>query len=51
LTLARFHDGLRTLYKQRRISLWPYTLALATIDDPENALFLDREVKFYVDLP
>jgi hypothetical protein len=51
LTLAEFHDGLRTLYKQRRISLWPYTLALATIDDSENALFLDREVKYYVDLP
>lgn len=51
LTLGRFHDGLRTLQEQRRIQLGPYTQALATLDDARNALYLDREVKYYVDLP
>jgi hypothetical protein len=51
LTLGRFHDGLRTLQEQRRIQLGPYTQALATLDDARNALYLDREVKYYADLP
>lgn len=51
LTLGQFHDGLRTLQIEKRIRLIPYTQALATLEDPQNALFLDREVKFYVDLP
>jgi hypothetical protein len=51
LTLGQFHDGLRRLQDERRIRLSPYTQALATLDDPRNALFLDREVKFYVELP
>jgi hypothetical protein len=51
LTLGQFHDGLRRLQDEKRIRLSPYTQALATIDDPRNALFLDREVKFYVELP
>lgn len=51
LTLGQFHDGLRKLQDDRRIRLGPFTQALATIDDPRTALFLDREVKYYVDLP
>lgn len=51
LTLGQFHDGLRTLQEQRRIQLGQYTQALATLDDARNALYLDREVKLYVDLP
>ena len=51
LSLGQFHDGLRTLHQQRRILLGPHTQNLATIPDVRNALYLDREVKFYVDLP
>jgi hypothetical protein len=51
LTIGQFHDGLRTLSKERRILLTAYTLALATLEDPQTALYLDREVKYYVDLP
>jgi len=51
LSLAQFHDGLRMLHVQKRIRLGPYTLALATLPDHQNALYLDKEVKFYVDLP
>ncbi len=51
LTLGQFHDGLRRLQDEKRIRLGPYTQALATLDDPRNALFLDREVKYYVELP
>ena len=51
LTLGQFHDGLRALRDQGRIRLIPFTRALATIDDPRNALFLDGEVMYYVDLP
>jgi len=51
LTLGEFHDGLRRLQDEKRIRLGPYTQALATLDDSRNALFLDREVKYYVELP
>lgn len=51
LTLGQFHDGLRVLRDKRLIRLEPFTQALATLDDPRNALYLDREVKYYVDLP
>lgn len=51
LTLGQFHDGLRALKDQKRIRLTPYTRALATIDDPRNALFLDGEVMYYAELP
>jgi hypothetical protein len=51
LTLGEFHEGLRGLHQQRRIRLDPYTQALATLQDPLHALYLDREVKYYVDLP
>jgi hypothetical protein len=51
LTLGQFHDGMRRLHEEKRIRLGPYTQALATLDDPRNALYLDREVKFYVELP
>jgi hypothetical protein len=51
LTLGQFHDGLRRLHEEHRIRLGPYTQALATLDDPANALYLDREVKYYVELP
>jgi hypothetical protein len=51
LTLSQFHDGLRTLHQKKRIILGAYTLALATLPDHLNALYLDKEVKFYVDLP
>jgi hypothetical protein len=49
LSLGQFHDGLRRLHDDRRIRLGPYTQALATLDDPRGALFLDREVKYYVE--
>jgi len=51
LTIGQFHDGLRALRDQGRIRLSPFTRALATIDDPRNALFLDGEVMYYVELP
>jgi hypothetical protein len=51
LTLGQFHDGLRTLHEQRRVLLGPYSQNTASIPDASNALYLDREVKFYVDLP
>jgi hypothetical protein len=50
LPLGEFHDGMRRLHEQGRIRLGPYTQALATLDDPRNALYLDREVKYYVEL-
>jgi hypothetical protein len=50
LPLGEFHDGLRSLHEQGRIRLGPYTQALATLDDPRIALYLDREVKYYVEL-
>jgi hypothetical protein len=51
LTLGQFHDGLRLLREKGRIRLIPFTRALATIDDPRNALFLDGEVMYYVETP
>lgn len=51
LTLGQFHDGLRQLRDQQRLRLAPYTRALATIDDPKAALFLDGEVMYYAELP
>jgi hypothetical protein len=51
LTLGQFHDGLRLLRDQGRVRLAPFTRALATIDDARNALFLDGEVMYYVELP
>jgi hypothetical protein len=51
LSLGQFHDGLRRLHQENRIRLGPYTQALATLDDPRNALYLDREVKYYVEVP
>jgi hypothetical protein len=51
LTLGQFHDGLRLLRDQGRIRLAPFTRALATIEDARNALFLDGEVMYYVQLP
>lgn len=51
LTLGQFHDGLRLLRDKGQIRLTPFTRALATIDDPRNALFLDGEVMYYVELP
>jgi hypothetical protein len=50
LTLGEFHDGLRTLRDERRVRLLPFTRAHATIPDLRNALFLDGEVMFYVDV-
>ncbi len=49
--LAAFHDTLRRLHERGLIRLGAYSLALATLPDSRNALYLDREVKFYVDLP
>jgi hypothetical protein len=51
LSLGQFHDGLRLLREQGKIRLLPYTRALATIDDPRNAMFFDGEVMYYADLP
>jgi hypothetical protein len=51
LTIGQYHDGLRALREQKRIRLSPYTRALATLDDARNALFLDGEVMYYVELP
>lgn len=51
LTLCQYHEGLRRLQEQRRIRLTAYTQALASLPDAQNALYLDREVKYYVDLP
>jgi hypothetical protein len=47
--LAAFHDALRRLHEARRIRLGGFTQPLATLPDSRNALYLDREVKFYVD--
>ena len=51
LTLGQFHDGLRLLREKGRIRLIPFTRALATIDDPRNAMFFDGEVMYYVETP
>jgi hypothetical protein len=51
LSLGEFHDGLRLLRDQGRLRLVPFTRALATIDDPRNALFLDGEVMYYAEPP
>ena len=51
LTLGQFHDGLRTLRDQGQVRLLPFTRAYATIPDLRNALFIDGEVMFYVDIP
>lgn len=50
LTVGQFHDGLRLLQEQNRIRLTPYTMPLATLPDLLLALYLDREVKYYVDV-
>lgn len=50
LTLGQFHDGLRTLQDQKRIRLGPYTQGINSVPDNRNALYLDQELKFYVDL-
>jgi hypothetical protein len=49
LTLLQFHDTLRGLQSHRRIALQPFTQPFTEMTDPEFALFLDREVKYYVD--
>ena len=48
LTLGMFHDGMRGLHKSRQVRLAPYTQALATLPCPLTALYLDNEVKFFV---
>ena len=50
LSLGQYHDGMRRLHKERRVRLAPYTLALATLPDPNLALYLDNEVKYYVEV-
>ena len=50
LSLGQYQDGLRQLHEAKRIRLGPYTQALATLPDPRNALYLDREVKYYAEL-
>jgi hypothetical protein len=50
LTLGQFHDGLRSLQDQKRLRLWPYTQGVNNVPDRRNALYLDQELKFYVDL-
>jgi hypothetical protein len=49
-TLGEFHDELRRLHRDRVIRLGPWTECLASIQDATNALYLDREVKFFVEL-
>lgn len=51
LTMSQFHDGLRDLHDQGKIRLGAYTQALAQMEEARNAMFLDREVKFYVEPP
>ncbi len=48
LTVGQYHDGMRELHKARRVRLAPYTQALATLPCPMTALYLDNEVKYYV---
>ncbi len=50
LTLGRYHDGLRRLQDEKKIRLGPFTQALATLNEPRNALYLDHEVKYYVEV-
>ena len=51
LLLSHYHDALRALQEQRKIILLPFTQPFTEMSEPQAALFLDREVKYYVDLP
>jgi hypothetical protein len=48
LRLSQFHEMLREMNADGEIYLKPFTSSFATMKDPQSALFLDREVKYYV---
>lgn len=51
MSLDEFQQGLAAMHKQRAIRLDPFTQALATHPDLNAIMPLDRENKYYVDLP
>lgn len=50
LTLGQMQDALRALSDQGKVRLWPYTQGLINLPDPKAAIYLDQEVKYYVDV-
>ena len=49
VSIGEFHDGLRQLSRERKISLRPWTGAMSDLDDDHLALVLAKETKFYAD--
>lgn len=49
MTIGQFHDGLRRLSRERKISLEPWTGAMSDLEEDHLALVLAKETKFYAD--
>jgi len=49
ITIGTFHDSLRRLQASRQIQLLPFTQALYELEAPEFALFVGREIRYYVE--
>jgi uncharacterized protein YeeX (DUF496 family) len=50
LTLDKFQRVLGAMHAKKELRLDPYTQALVTLQHPEYAMPLDRELKNYLDL-
>jgi hypothetical protein len=50
LTAGQLHDVVRQALASKRIRLGPYTQALRTIKESELPMYLDRELKNYLDV-
>lgn len=50
LTVGQYHDGMRQLHRERRVRLAAFTQALATLPCVVTPMYLDNEVKFYVQM-
>ena len=48
ITLSEFHEGLRTLCTQGRVSLMAWTQPLYMLKEEQFALILDKEIRYYV---
>ena len=48
-TIGQFHDGLRRLSRERKITLEPWTGAMSDLEEDHLALVLAKETKFYAD--
>lgn len=49
ITIGQFHDGLRLLARERKITLEPWTRAMSDLENDHLALVQGKETKFYAD--